>query len=208
MKIRHNIITACLSILLVMNCMGNELPPEAKRLEQQRNEAVLRIDSTYSKELEKIKVMYTKRGDLEAANAINELISKIDLKEANQEIPSLNQSDPISITVKASDSGKEPKATKVFLKKGQKFSIEPNKKDEWSASGGTKLGKFCNFMGYPPGYGWMRMMFRVGDGNGVRVEDNQIITANEDGELFLYANDDYSKGNEGEIRVKINLNPK
>jgi hypothetical protein len=79
MKTHHNIITACLSILLVMNCMGNELPPEAKRLEQQRNEAVLKIDTNYSKELEKIKLMYTKRGDLEAANAIKELIDNVNV---------------------------------------------------------------------------------------------------------------------------------
>jgi len=54
--------------------MGSDLPPEAKALLAQRQQAIEKIDNKLSQELEKIKVDYTKRGNLEAAVAVSELI--------------------------------------------------------------------------------------------------------------------------------------
>lgn len=53
---------------------GEELPREVERLISKRNEAVTKIDRTMVEELEKLKLQYTKDGDLEAANKTVELI--------------------------------------------------------------------------------------------------------------------------------------
>lgn len=65
------IIYPCFLILLSSSCIfANELPSDAKWLTAKRAEAIEKIDRTYVKELEKLKVKYTKKGDLDSANAI------------------------------------------------------------------------------------------------------------------------------------------
>ncbi len=67
-------------VFLISVSLGAELPPEAKRLVEQRDEAIQKIDSKFCEELEKIKLAYTKRGDLDSANAVADLIGKVDSK--------------------------------------------------------------------------------------------------------------------------------
>ena len=68
-------------VLLISVSQGVELPLEAKKLADQRSEAIQKIDAKYVQELEKIKVAYTKRGDLDSANAVAELIEKVNFRQ-------------------------------------------------------------------------------------------------------------------------------
>ena len=63
---------------IVSLASGSELPSDARLLLEKREKAVKAIDQRLVEELEKIKVAHTKRGDLESANAIMELIQSID----------------------------------------------------------------------------------------------------------------------------------
>ena len=58
------------------HALGDSIPTEAKTLLEQRQKAIEKIDEKMTQELEKIKVDYTKRGNLEAAVAVAELIKK------------------------------------------------------------------------------------------------------------------------------------
>ena len=58
---------------------GAELPQEARRLIDARAKAIENIDKQFVGELEKIKIAYTKKGDLESANAIVNLINTVPL---------------------------------------------------------------------------------------------------------------------------------
>ena len=94
-----------------------------------------------------------------------------------------------------------------MLKKGQKFSLEPNRDDKWGG-GGTKNGILCDYMGYDDrGNKWMRMMFRLGKEEGVFLEPGHLNIAKQDGELIIYAFDDRPKGNTGKIRVSVTVSP-
>jgi len=55
-----------------------EIPKEAQRLVDSRERAIDKIDEKFIKELEKIKVVYTKKGNLDAANAIVALINSVE----------------------------------------------------------------------------------------------------------------------------------
>lgn len=59
---------------------GKELPSDVKALGTQQAAAALKIDRSYIQELEKLKVKYTKQGDLDTANAIVALIEKTEAK--------------------------------------------------------------------------------------------------------------------------------
>jgi hypothetical protein len=65
---------------------AQELPYDVKVLEQQRNQAVAKIDATYRTELEKMKIKYTKLGDLETANKIASLLKNL---ETNPSAPNV-----------------------------------------------------------------------------------------------------------------------
>ena len=69
-------------LLIVLICIPSlraELPEEAQRLIDMRKEAIEKIDKKFTDELEKIKITYTKRGDLDSANAILDLIRTVPL---------------------------------------------------------------------------------------------------------------------------------
>lgn len=65
-----------LFIFLIGFAHADELPSDVKNLLEKRNTAVSAIDKRLVEELEKLKVNYTRRGDLDAANSIVELINK------------------------------------------------------------------------------------------------------------------------------------
>lgn len=54
--------------------IAEELPYEVKRLQVQRNSAIRKIDTTYIKQLEKIKSKYLRASKLDDANLVNDLI--------------------------------------------------------------------------------------------------------------------------------------
>ena len=56
---------------LVIPSWSEDLPDEANRLRDQRAEAISKINSKYLEELEKIKIKFTKAGNLEKAMAID-----------------------------------------------------------------------------------------------------------------------------------------
>jgi hypothetical protein len=79
-----NFICICfLSSLSVAFSLEKEFPSDVQWLVSKRNEAVARIDQTFVEELGKLKVKYTKAGDLENANTVAALIKQT--KESNRE---------------------------------------------------------------------------------------------------------------------------
>jgi hypothetical protein len=73
----------CFSLFLVVHSLGDELPDDVQALVAKRDEAISRIDITFVRELEKLKVKYTKLGDLDSANKIVELIAQYPTKVEN-----------------------------------------------------------------------------------------------------------------------------
>ena len=63
--------------------MGEELPIDIQSLLNKRNQAVAKIDQTLVQELEKLKVKYTKAGELDLANATVALIENYKTNEPN-----------------------------------------------------------------------------------------------------------------------------
>lgn len=61
---------------------AQELPTDVKNLLEKRNTAVSAIDKRLVEKLEKLKFNYTRRGDLDSANAIVELIAKYKPEDA------------------------------------------------------------------------------------------------------------------------------
>ncbi|MEP2777164.1 MAG: hypothetical protein ABJQ29_15095 [Luteolibacter sp.] len=60
---------------------GEELPGDVQRLFDKRNEAVTKIDRIFVNELEKLKLKYTRNGDLDSAISIVALIEKFRIEE-------------------------------------------------------------------------------------------------------------------------------
>jgi len=169
------------------------IPSDVQRVIDIRKNEIKKIDEQYCAALDKLKRRYTKVGELEYALLVDELI-----KENKSSMPTFTE-----INVRAD----RPKATGIMLKKGQKFSLEPNREDKWGG-GGTKKGVLCDYMGYDDrGNTWMRMMFRVGKEEGSPVKLGHLQFAKQDGELTIYAFDGLPAGNTGEIRVSITVNP-
>ena len=63
--------------LTVMLSASDKLPYEAANLVAKRERAIEKIDEKFVTELEKLKKTFTKRGDLESANAIVFLIASV-----------------------------------------------------------------------------------------------------------------------------------
>jgi hypothetical protein len=163
---------------------------------------VKEADIQYFRDLQAAQILAMMECDLEEANLIQKQLDDIKIRYVL-----LKHNKPIEVTVNADDSNSMPRATGIILKKGQMFSIDPNRNDTWSGRG-TKDGVFCGYMGYDDrGNKWMRMMFRVGDGQGIPVEAGKVQTAQQDGELLLYALDDRPEGNIGKIRVSVVVSP-
>jgi hypothetical protein len=84
----HDKTTGMKIFLLFLFFIGfshaDEIPSDVKNLLEKRDNAVSAIDKRLVEELEKLKVNYTKRGDLESANAVVELISKYKPTEGDE----------------------------------------------------------------------------------------------------------------------------
>ena len=68
--------TFLLFLFFIGYSQADEIPSDVKNLLEKRDNAVSAIDKRLVEELEKLKVNYTKRGDLESANTIVELVAK------------------------------------------------------------------------------------------------------------------------------------
>jgi hypothetical protein len=75
-SIRRVALTMVISTQVLSTLIGAELPQVVRTLMEKRQEAISRIDNVFVQELEKIKVNYTKGGDLESANMVAELINQ------------------------------------------------------------------------------------------------------------------------------------
>ena len=71
---------------------AGEIPSEVKSLSERRDEKVKGIDRIYTKELEKLKLKYTKRGDLDGANTVVSIINKVENKSSKSHSANLNTS--------------------------------------------------------------------------------------------------------------------
>lgn len=174
----------------------------ALRAREGYEKRIREADVQYFKDLQTAQSLAMKAGGLDEANLIQKELDKLKIRYV-----SLEHQKPIEVTVNADHSDSKPRATGIILKKGQKFSFDPNNEDKWSG-GGTKDGVFCGYMGYDDrGNKWMRMMYRIGNEQGIPVEAGKLQTTQKDGELFLYAFDDRPEGNIGKIRVSVVMSP-
>jgi hypothetical protein len=61
-----------------------DTPPELKRIQEQRDRKIEEIDRIYLRELEVLKIRYTKQGDLESANLVNDIIQSLGSEEVDE----------------------------------------------------------------------------------------------------------------------------
>lgn len=153
----------------------------------------------------------TQAGDLVAAVRSEEMRQTVAEKLRTLEGAAVDEDleeEKFRAVVSAENNEVEPFETKVELKKGQKYRLIPNPRDEWSG-GGSQTDVFCDYKGYPGQKNqWMKMFSRIGGaGKAIPVEPENILTAESDGVLQLYAGDGSPAGNKGEIRVTILVNP-
>jgi hypothetical protein len=78
------LILAALSIVTFVQA-EEVLPPDVQRVVDQRAAAVAKIDKIYLQELEKLKVTYTKQGNLEVANTVMKLIEAVEMPTVAKE---------------------------------------------------------------------------------------------------------------------------
>jgi hypothetical protein len=98
---------------------GNELPPDVQRLVSQRDAAVSKIDRVFVDQLDKLKVQYTKEGNLEAANATVTLIKKFRIVEDKEDNQSESLSDIFGKTFSWSADGKDAGNRLILLEGGK-----------------------------------------------------------------------------------------
>jgi hypothetical protein len=75
-KIPARLLQALLLISSISYICGSELPNDAIELVKKRDKAVKAIDERLVDELDKLKLNYTRKGDLDSANAIVALIEQ------------------------------------------------------------------------------------------------------------------------------------
>ncbi len=76
-------ISAYIFVLTIFNvsfsAVGSELPDDVKNLVEKRQQAVNRINSVFVEELKKLKLNYTRTGNLNTANAIVSLVEQYEV---------------------------------------------------------------------------------------------------------------------------------
>ena len=75
------IFSCCIIASLALSASAEDLPGDVQLLIKQRSDAIARIDKSFVRELEKLKIKYTKLADLEAAIAIDTLIKNSPVKD-------------------------------------------------------------------------------------------------------------------------------
>ena len=94
---RFHSVAVLVGLFLLANCWSVELPQEVQRLRNQKNNAVERVNDKYSRELEKIKLRYTKKGNLEVALAIEKEIKSLGGEREGATNKLIDLVDPLSL---------------------------------------------------------------------------------------------------------------
>lgn len=220
------------AVLFLVQGVSAELPPEAESMIEQLSayeQKILRqahAQISLKRELvvEALEEMATEqavKGDAEGEVALREAIETLSNEDASTptsaasnesqktEIMLLAKSDSLSgdrteLEVPASSGPRNPMSSGVRVSKDEEFAIYPDPDGKWGG-GGTKTGKFCDYRGYPgKESGWMRMECRVGkEGTPLIIDPIRWMKAEQDGVIYVYAQDLGPKGNPGSIRVTI-----
>ena len=77
MKNLQIILTLVAALLSLVLAKAEGLPSELASLQEKRERKIAEIDRIYLQELEKLKITYTKRGDLESANLVVSIIAAL-----------------------------------------------------------------------------------------------------------------------------------
>jgi hypothetical protein len=225
------IVSLLLSLCLASVALAED-PAELERLRKtwensqaeakKKAEEIYRSKNTkasklYYDELYELKDNFMGAKNLQGAIAVDAEIKKLVETHRKQkfEVPKqavapqkkqLRDKTPM-VTVNAWENSKAPHATGIILRKGQKISLKPNTRHMWTG-GGTKKGVYCDYMGYEDrGNSWMRLMSRIGKRGEKSVTAEELFTAENDGELFLYVNDGDVDTNRGAIGVVVEIDP-
>lgn len=195
--------------------------PELARLREVYEESLARFEAEVlekqadvarqtMQQLEDLRLSLTQAGELEQAQRADARLKELAEKWADQQPSSLMPGGAVrevNATVRADRNRANPVDTGVQLTAGERYQIVPNERDRWSG-GGTKRNETCDFRGYPDSrVNWMRMFSRLGEAQPVPVDPEQVLTADEDAALYLYAEDSGPDDNTGRIRVQIVVNP-
>lgn len=106
MKTATIILSVTLS-LMTFTLADKPLPSDVHKLVEQRKSAIAKIEQTFLQELEKLKLDYTKKGDLETANRIASLITG----EGGESLPNTKEELQAYLTDTKWDLGRGTKAT-------------------------------------------------------------------------------------------------
>jgi hypothetical protein len=174
-----------------------------------------KVGKLYHGRLVELKDNFMEAKNLDGANAVDAEIKR--LRETHGKMVVSKQAvapqkkqlrdKTLMVIVNAWENSKAPHATGIILRKGQKISLKPNTRHMWTG-GGTKKGVYCDYMGYEDrGNSWMRLMSRIGKRGEKSVTAEELFTAENDGELFLYVNDGDVDTNRGAIGVVVEIDP-
>ncbi|VGO21619.1 hypothetical protein [Pontiella sulfatireligans] len=108
-------------------------PSKLKHLQALRAKHIKQIDDTYIRELDKLKLEYTKRGDLDGANAINSALVKM-MAKAGNEAPAEETLEDYMIIVPAQeykDAGNDPNLQQEHADEYAKLVVPGRAWVEW-----------------------------------------------------------------------------
>jgi hypothetical protein len=115
------------------------MPPDVQRVVDQRAAAVAKIDKIYLQELEKLKLNYTKKGDLETANKIVALTKQVSLPFSVNTAEELKTFLEDTVWNWSSDeSGSNPDKLKFYNDGTYNISVD-SAKNPWSAQSATTV---------------------------------------------------------------------
>lgn len=187
---------------------------ERAKLESQIAEKRREVLILYKAQLER----ESKAGRLDAALAIMGLIENLGaIDVASAPVESIETGDKLTfdqaksefgaveVSVPAEKNRDTPYSSGVRVSQGSTFMLIPHPADQWSG-GGSKRGQFCDYRGYNPDSElkpWMRLFYQVANGPPRPVDPGVTISAEADGFIRLFAEDDDAGGNRGKVRVVV-----
>ena len=116
---RHYIKICIATFSFIGVVTGEELPRDVRDLLSKRNKAVAKIDRIFIGELEKLKVNYMKKGDLDSANSVATLIEKHRI-DGVQEVEAADPlSEVLGKTYSWTADGKDDGHRLIILKDGE-----------------------------------------------------------------------------------------
>lgn len=161
----HKILLPLIIVLLTFHAgaADEDLPYDIAALQSKRDTKVIEIDRAYVRELEKLKIKYTKLGELETANKIVAMITEIHaanpamIRKVNEAVEKL-----IGSWVRANHGLSydiKPDGTATHGKESGRWSVENNVLEiKWQNGYGALIklgqkGRSITMTGYSPGRG-------------------------------------------------------